>query len=267
MRVVAAESPLLGEGLLVIFSFHHIICDGQSLAVFSEELSSAYGTDTLLDLTPLEFQHNDISAWQQAQLDDTPRADALRDFWRSALGVRLPVLDLPEARSRPPVQRFHGDTHRLALRPGLADQLRNLSGRRDTSAFNILLACLLIVLERHSGQDDIVVGTPVLGRNHPKFQNQIGFFANTLALRNRINLDQSAAQLIEQVTARTEAALDHQDWPFDRLVNDFDLARDLSRNPICDVLLVLVDEDGAEMTLPGVDFSPFGNETWFFMSA
>jgi amino acid adenylation domain-containing protein len=265
IRVVAAASPRADEGTLIVFSFHHIICDGQSLAVFSEELSAAYGGEGALDLVPLEFQHSDISAWQHERLDDPARAKALRRFWRAALGDDLPILDLPEARSRPPVQRFHGDTHRLALRPGLAERLRLQSSQLDTSAFNILLASLLVVLQRHADQDDFVVGTPVLGRNHPKFHNQIGFFANTLALRNQINIDLSAAQLIEQVTARTKAALDHQDWPFDRLVNDFDLARDLSRNPICDVLLVLVDDDGDEMSLPGVDLAPFGSDTeWKF---
>lgn len=265
MRIISMTSVNPDDATLLIFSFHHIICDGESLLVFSQELSKAYAAGGVLDLKPLNFQHRDFSGWQHDMLEEPARIDPLVHFWKESLGVVIPVLDLPEARPRPTIQRFKGDTRQLVMQAVLCERLRHLARNKQTTLFNVLLASLLVVLERHSGQDDIIVGTPVLGRNHPHLRNQIGFFANTLALRNQINHTQSISQLIAQVTERTKAALDHQDLPFDQLVSHLDLPRNLSRNPICDVLLVVLDDAISGINLSGVGIKPFGNDTeWKF---
>lgn len=261
VRVVAARALGHAETVLLI-SFHHVVCDGESLTIFVQRLGQAYATDG--PVAAPKRQYRDIVAWQAERLR-AAHGEALRHFWQAGLAGAPDAVVLPETKARPARQRFAGRTLRHDLAESLTPTLITLAQQRATSLFNLLLAGLAITLEQRTSQADMVIGTPVLGRNHPDLADQIGFFANTLPLRMQLAAEDTLTTLIERTTGSVHAALDHQDWPFRRMVAELGQERDLSRNPVCNLLLVLFDTDRPELTLPGVSLTPFGRDTeWRF---
>ncbi|MEP5728227.1 MAG: amino acid adenylation domain-containing protein [Sulfitobacter sp.] len=261
VRVVAAQQANAGATFLVI-SFHHAVCDGHSLDIIVKLLGEAYASDA--PLPKPELQYRDVIAWQTDRLSGQ-EADRLSDYWKRHLNGAPRSIDLPEAHPRPARQQFKGATLRHDLPDQLGVDLMARAQANDTSLFNTLLTGLAITLDQRSDQPDMVIATPVLGRNHPDLADQIGFFANTLCLRVRLDRDATLTKGLADVTQLVHAALDHQDWPFNRLVADQDEPRDLSRNPICNVMLVLFDADRPELNFPGLDIAPFGRDTeWAF---
>lgn len=261
LRVVAAEQAGQNATFLII-SFHHAICDGQSLNTVVTLLGQAYANDGPLPQPNLQYR--DVVAWQEARLQG-PEADKLGAYWHRALEGAPRTITLPEAKPRPARQQFNGATIRHDLPAHLGSDLEALARENDSSLFNTLLTGLAIALDQRSDQHDMVIATPVLGRNHPDLADQIGFFANTLCLRVMLDRTQSVADNLAGVTQTVHGALDHQEWPFNRLVADLNEPRDLSRNPICNVMLVLFDADRPELTLPSVEMSSFGRDTeWAF---
>ncbi|WP_043750508.1 non-ribosomal peptide synthetase [Imhoffiella purpurea] len=261
LRLVAAAAASGAETILVV-TFHHAVCDGESLDIFVQRLGDAYATD---GPTPApRLQYRDVVAWQAERLR-SETAQGLDDYWRRVLSRAPESVELPEAKARPARQAFEGRTLHQELPPALADTLSALAQARGTSLFALLLSGLAIAMEQRSCQSDMVIGTPVLGRNHPDLDNQIGFFANTLPLRLRLHDQETVAELIDRTTRDLREALDHQEWPFQRMIAGQGRARDLSRNPICNLLLVFYDADRPELQLPGVALSPLGRDTeWRF---
>ncbi|SNR80214.1 non-ribosomal peptide synthetase [Puniceibacterium sediminis] len=261
LRVIAAQCTGGGPVFLVI-SFHHAICDGESLNTVVELVGQAYVSDAPLPVPVLQYR--DVIAWQNARLSG-PEAERLRQYWKTCLEAAPRAVVLPEAQPRPARQRFEGATLRHDFPSGLAGDLLSLSRDMESSLFNTLLTGLAIALDQRADQPDMVIATPVLGRNHPELADQIGFFANTLCLRVSLDRAASVGDALRDVTRRAHEALDHQDWPFNRLVSDLNEPRDLSRNPVCNVMLVLFDADRPELSLPGVTLTPFGRDTeWAF---
>jgi len=262
LRVIAASAPASHETILIV-TFHHAVCDGASLDVFVRLLGEAYATDG--PTRPPKRQYRDVVAWQTKRLCDEKTAQGLGHYWRDVLSGAPESVDLPEAKPRPARQAFEGRTLQHELPRALGNGLSALAQTRGTSLFSLLLAGLAIAMEQRSGQSDMVIGTPVLGRNHPDLEDQIGFFANTLPVRVRLDAEETVAELIDRTTRSVREALDHQEWPFQRMIADLGRARDLSRNPICNLLLVLYDADRPELELPGVTLAPLGRDTeWRF---
>jgi non-ribosomal peptide synthetase component F len=189
-------------------------------------------------LEPLRIQYKDYAHWQQAQLTGR-RLEAHRSYWLQQLGGELPVLDLSTDRPRPAVQTYRGDSYGFSWPLSLRDQLRELSQQQETTLFMLLLAGLNTLLYLYTGQEDLVIGSPVAGRDHADLEDQIGYYLNTLALRSRLSAEQSFTDLLQQVKATALQAYAHQAYPFDRLVEDLNLTRDLSRSPLFDVVLIL----------------------------
>lgn len=261
LRVVAAGQAEQNATFLII-SFHHAVCDGQSLNTVVTLLGQAYANDAPLPVPDLQYR--DVVAWQEARLQGE-EADRLSTYWRGALEGAPRTITLPEAKPRPARQQFKGATIRHDLPSDLGIDLATFARDHDSSLFNALLTGLAIALDQRADQQDMVIATPVLGRNHPNLADQIGFFANTLCLRVSLDREQSIADSLAKVTQAVHGALDHQEWPFNRLVADLNEPRDLSRNPVCNVMLVLFDADRPELTLPSVEMSPFGRDTeWAF---
>ncbi|MDQ2771093.1 MAG: amino acid adenylation domain-containing protein, partial [Bacteroidota bacterium] len=230
---------------------HHIICDGWSNNLFLEELLTSYhalAAAAPVVLSPLPIQYKDYAAWQTAQLA-TPEMEQHRQFWLGQLAGELPVLNFPSFRPRPAAQTFNGCTleHRFSGETLLA--LRQLSTRGDTSLFVTLTALLNVLLYRYTGQHDIILGAATAGRSHPDLEHQLGYYLNTIVLRNQIAPQESFAELLARVKQTTLAAFEHQDYPFDLLINQLDSPRDLSRNPVFDVLIILQNFDEDETSL------------------
>lgn len=226
---------------LLAFTIHHIIGDAWSFDLLARELSVLYAASLTHRPSPLPslgICYRDIAAHQHALIQD---GGLVRhgDYWHLQFAALPPVLDLHVDHPRPAVQEYRGAVVRLDLRRPIADGLRALGEARGATRFMVLMALVKTLLFRRTGQSDIVVGTPAAGRTHPDLSNQVGFFVNTLALRDRIDGTRGFEELLQQVKRTTLSAFDHQDYPFDRLVDELAPARDVSHAPLFDVMVVL----------------------------
>ncbi len=232
---LAADEHLLFVGM------HHVVSDGWSLGVLFGEMSALYGAFSRGEaspLAPLPVQYADYAAWQRAWLAREPLERQL-GWWRERLEGAPRVLELPTDGPRPPVQSGRGAQHAVALPAGLSDGLRALARREGATLFMTLLAGFQALLAKYSGQDDLLVGTPVAGRTRPELEGLIGFFVNTLALRGRLDGDPTFRALLARTREETLGAFAHQDLPFERLVDALAPERDLGRNPLFQVVFSL----------------------------
>ncbi|WP_034893922.1 non-ribosomal peptide synthetase [Gillisia sp. Hel_I_29] len=244
-----AKGPLLRAILLQVsedryvfyYNMHHIISDGWSMDVLSRDVFKYYEfykSGGELDLPALRIQYKDYASWQLSQLS-TSIYQGHRDYWTGLLGGDLPVLDLPSSKVRPVIQSHQGQLLRTYISKESTQGLKRFSHQEGGTLFMGLLSSLKALLYRYTGQEDLVVGTPVAGREHSDLEDQIGFYINTLALRNEVRSEDSFEDLFRRVRQRTLDAYEHQGYPFDRLVEDLELRRDTSRSAVFDMMLVL----------------------------
>jgi amino acid adenylation domain-containing protein len=255
------HGPLLRASLLrlaadrhvLLFTTHHIVSDDWSLGVLVREVVRAYAGEAL---QPLRIQYRDYAAWQNRFLNSA-EGQSQGEFWRSRLAGPIPVLDLPCDFPRPPVKTYAGRTVTFTLSPGEAEPLRALVREREASLFSLLLSAVKVLLYRYTGQTDIVVAAPVAGRDNPDFEDQVGFYINTLALRDTIRPDAPFTETLDRITRNTMEALDRQTYPFDRLINELAVERDASRMPLSDVVVVMQNTGAPDLSLPDVAVRPF----------
>ena len=243
-----AQGPLIRTSMLrvgatdwvFLLSVHHIIWDGWSTEVFTRELTTLYQAFSLGQPSPLPeltVQYADFAAWQRDSLAGE-QLDSELEYWRTQL-ADLPVLDLPTDRPRPGVFRYEGDHYDFELPRTLSAALKRLARHERTTLFIVLLAGFVALLHRYSGQDDIVVGAPIANRNRRQLEDLIGFFVNTLVLRTDLHGDRTFRQLLDRVRHVAVAAYAHQDVPFEKVVEELHPERDLSRNPLFQVIVQL----------------------------
>lgn len=224
-----------GKGILFI-DFNHIICDGSSISIFIDELCNLYQG---LSLEPVAFNYTDYAVTEKAYLEsDVFKNDEA--FWLSQLEGDIPVLHMPTTYPRPNSYSFVGSklTGNFANFKAISDLCKKL----NTTPFLFLLTIYYIVLYKYTNQQDLIVGTPVAGRNLPEISTMIGMFVNTLVLRNKIDSNQSFADFLYVLTANCLNCFEHQSYPFDKLVDILDIPRDASRNPIFDTMFVYQNE-------------------------
>jgi amino acid adenylation domain-containing protein/FkbM family methyltransferase len=261
-----ARGPLVRAVLLevgdrehVLFlTLHHIVCDGWSLAVMVRELGALYAAFTAgrpSPLPPLPIQYADFATWQRRQWEGGA-LDAQLGYWKERLGGTLPVLALPTDRPRPAVRSGRGASRQLELGGDLLAALRALGRQQGTTLFMTLLAGLDVLLHRHSAQADILVGTPIAGRTRTELEGLVGCFINTIVLRVDLSGAPTVAQLLERVRAVTLAAYEHQDVPFERLVEVLQPPRDPSRTPIFQAMMGLQAAILPQAELPGLALHP-----------
>ncbi len=228
------------EEYVLLLVLHHIISDGWSMGVLVHELSAIYDAIVANLPTPLPdlpIQYTDFALWQRDQMQGRA-LDAQLRYWQERL-VNLPTLQLPIDRPRPPIQSFRGAHYAFALSQPLSEQLKALSRQEGTTLFMTLLAAFQVLLRRYSGQDDVVVGTPIANRIRPELEGLIGLFANTLLLRTSLAGNPSFRLLLQRVREVCLGAFAHQDLPFEKLVEALGPKRDPSLNPLFQVMLVL----------------------------
>ncbi|MCA9940426.1 MAG: non-ribosomal peptide synthetase, partial [Anaerolineales bacterium] len=230
LRIAPTEQVLL-------VNMHHIISDGWSVTLFERELDAlyhAYEQGQPSPLPELPIQYADFALWQQQWLQGAGLAHQMQ-YWRTQL-ADLPTLALPTDYPRPPAQTFRGAAHSFVIPTETAAALRAVARAEGVTLFMLLLTAFQILLARYSGQEDVVVGTPIANRNRFETEGLIGFFVNTLVLRTDLSGHPSFRQLLRRVRAMTLAAYDHQDLPFEKLVQELQPERDLSRNPLFQVM-------------------------------
>ncbi|OYE02705.1 non-ribosomal peptide synthetase [Nostoc sp. 'Peltigera membranacea cyanobiont' 232] len=232
---------LSGEEHVLLVTMHHIITDGWSCNVFLRELSTlyaAFSTNLPSPLPELPIQYTDFAIWQRDRIQGEFLATQL-NYWQQQLKGELPVLQLPTDRPRPKVTTFSGAKQYFTLSKALTDVLRQLSQQEDATLFMSLLAAFNILLYRYTDQEDILIGSPIANRNRAELEGMLGLFVNTLVLRNNLSGNPSFREFLRRVREVTLDAYAHQDLPFEMLVEKLQLERDLSRNPLYEIMFVL----------------------------
>ncbi|WP_082111155.1 non-ribosomal peptide synthetase [Photorhabdus thracensis] len=249
---------LANDDHVFLLTQHHIVFDGWSVSVLMHELSTLYTaflTGQPDPLPPLAIQYPDYAAWQRQWLS-AERIQSQSDYWRTKLADAPVLLDLPTDRPRPPEQLFAGNILPISLDAQLTQSLKHLSEQQGVTLFMTLLAAWATVLSRLSGQEDLVIGTPSAGRSRQEVESLIGFFVNTLALR----MDLSGAPNVVELLARTRqtalAAQEHQDLPFEQVVEIVQPPRRLAYTPLFQVMFAWQNNEAPEWALPGLAVSP-----------
>jgi natural product biosynthesis luciferase-like monooxygenase protein/amino acid adenylation domain-containing protein/non-ribosomal peptide synthase protein (TIGR01720 family)/FkbM family methyltransferase len=266
-----AAGPLLRSTVLrlgcrhhaLLVTLHHIVGDGWSTSVLLRELAALYAAlreGRPSPLPRLHIRYSDFAHWQAQWLQGEVIEGQLA-YWRRQLAGRLPALELPADRPRPPVQSFRGRRRRVELPRALTAQAVELGQQVGASLFMVLLAALTALLHRYSGQRDVLVGSPIANRHFGETEPLIGVFINTLVLRAALREDLAFAKLVAQVREVALGAFAHQDLPFERLVDELEPERDLSRTPLFQVMLILQNVPLKPLEVAGLTFRPVELDT------
>ena len=250
------------EDHVLLWVVHHIAIDGWSKGVLWRELTSCYdalGTGRASDLPELPLQYADWAAWHRSWLEAGVLDEQL-GYWRRQLAGAPTQLALPTDHRRPPVRSGRGDRRDALFPLETVEGLRRLARAEGATLFMVLVAAFGALLGRFSGQDEVVVGTPIAGRNRVDIEDLVGYFMNTVALRLDLSGDPSFRQLVARARATTVAAFAHQDAPFERVVAEVNPPRDLSRTPIFQVMLVLHNERRSDVAPAGLRASRLRHE-------
>jgi amino acid adenylation domain-containing protein/FkbH-like protein len=261
-----ARGPLLRLRLLrfaadehvLVVNMHHIVSDGWSMGILRSEISELY--DAFLQGRPprlpeIDVRYSDYVRWQRGWL----RGEALERqlaYWREQLHGAPDLLPLPTDRRRPTVLGHRGGTFNFRLPEPLAQQLNELARQHGLTLFQLTLAAFQVLLARFAGTEDVVVGSPIAGRTHGELEPLIGFFANTLVLRNRVRDDESFSAFAVRVRHDTLAAFEHQHVPFERLVDALRPARTRAHSPVFQVMFIVQNAAEPPLRLPGVTSRP-----------
>ncbi|HKR15461.1 MAG TPA: non-ribosomal peptide synthase/polyketide synthase [Pyrinomonadaceae bacterium] len=243
---------------VLLVTMHHIISDGWSIRVLMREIAvlvEAFSQEKPSPLPELPVQFADFAQWQrqclQGELLETQLA-----YWKQRLAGAPLLLELPLDKPRPAVQTYAGARQSLLLAEALSDEIKSLGKTEGHTLFVVLLAAFKALLHRYTNQTDIVIGSPIAGRNHLETEGLIGFFANTLVLRTMVNGDPTFVELARRVREGVVEAQAHQDVPFERLVEELQVTRDLSRSPLFQVMFILQNAAQEEMNISGLTLTP-----------
>ncbi|AFZ09439.1 amino acid adenylation domain protein [Oscillatoria nigro-viridis PCC 7112] len=241
----------------LLLSAHHIIFDGWSLGVFLRELAAFYENFTnnnLASIPPLPIQYADFATWQRQQMQGEILQTQLT-YWKQQLSGSAAVLNLPTDFSRPAVQSYKGGRQLFELPERLTEAIRQLSRREKTTVFMTLLAAFNTLLYRYTGQEDILVGSPIASRNSSETESLIGFFVNTLVLRSDLTGNPTFRELLSRVREVALGAYAHQDVPFEKLVEELQPNRDLSHSPLFQVMFAFQNASEFALELPGLSLN------------
>ncbi|PYC16922.1 non-ribosomal peptide synthetase, partial [Pseudomonas mosselii] len=261
-----AHGPLLRVGLVhlepcehvLYFNIHHIVADDWSMALLVQEVADFYARGLAggpAEPLPLALQYIDYAVWQRRQVQSGFLTSQV-EYWRGQLAGAPELLSLPTDRSRPAVQTYRGASLPFRLKSHLVARLTAIAQSRGATLFMVLHTAFCVLLHRYSGQSDVCIGVPVAGRGRVEFEPLIGFFVNTLVLRTRIEPLANFSELLEQVKITALQAYQCQDVPFEQLVSELKLPRNLSHSPLFQVMLVMQSATRGAINIPGLRVAP-----------
>jgi amino acid adenylation domain-containing protein/non-ribosomal peptide synthase protein (TIGR01720 family) len=260
------KAPLLRGGLIKLseeryvfmFDLHHIITDGVSMGILTREFAGLYHGE---ELPGLRIQYKDFSEWQNEFL----KSNLIRteeEYWLGRFAGEIPVLDLPTDYPRPSVQSFEGSNLDFELGEETTARLNRAASGAEATLYMTLLAAYNVLLYKYTGQNVLVVGSPIAGRHQADLETVLGIFVNTLAMRNRLEGGQTFGEFLKAVRENALQAYENQDYQFEELVEKLDLRRDLGRNPLFDVMVVLQNIDTGRVTeIHDLKLAPYEYET------
>ncbi len=238
---------------ILLFDMHHIITDGTSMSIIGRELTKLYGSG---ELPELSIQYKDYSAWHNA-LQKSDKMEKQETYWLEKFSGEIPVLNMPLDFVRPSFQSFKGNRLFFTMDEHLTHDIKKLAARTGTTLFMLMLSAYSILLSKYTGQEDIVVGTPVAGRNHADLHDIIGMFVNTLAIRSYPLGKKAFESFLDEMKHDLIKAYDNQEYPFEELVERVSARRDISRNPLFDTTFVLQNMDPTILTSEGFTATPY----------
>ncbi len=235
---------------LLLIDIHHIVADGQSLRIIKHDFIRLYNSNKtdVSSLPPLPIQFKDYAVWQN-KLHVSEEGDRLKKYWLNQLEDVIPTLELPFDYPRPELQSFNGDRVRVHIGSKLTTSLLKLAQAENTTLFIVLLTAFKTLLHHYSGNKDIAVGSPISGRFDEKLEGLIGMFVNTLILRSKPTQNHTFSSYVQEVKKIAAAGYDHQLFSFEEIIEELNLERDLSRNPLFDTTFVLQEQFENEVTL------------------
>jgi len=242
---------LSGEDFLLLFNMHHIISDGWSIEIILKEMETyynAYLRHGAEPFSPLRIQYKDYANWQNKILADESLS-GVRDYWHRKLSKPRPLLNLPADFDRSGTFSIEGNLLRYSLSEARTRSLAEISTDHNSSMYMTLLTVVYILLYKYTREEDILVGSPVAGRQHYDLDNQVGFFINTLVLRNEVKPEFTFLEMLEKVNKSLSEAFDNQLYPFDKLVDELDVERIRNRNPLFDVMVAWMVKNGMSMKM------------------
>jgi tyrocidine synthetase-3 len=254
-------APLLRVGVikiaedqhLLVVDMHHVISDGVSHEILRQDFMALDRGETL---PPLPVQYKDFAEWQTSE-SNRKAVKQQEAFWLKTFDGEIPLLNLPFDYPRPKVQSFEGNAVDFEISRDDTSALNTVALDNDATLYMVLLAILNILLSKLTSQEDIIIGTPIAGRRHVDLENIIGMFVNTLGLRNFPNGEKTFREFLKELKERTVEAFENQEYPFEDLVEKVVVQRDMSRNPLFDVMLILQnlgdDEESICQESPGLD--------------
>ena len=244
-----------GEEHLLVVTIHHIAGDGWSMGVLVDEVLEVYrslGEGVEPKLGELAVQYGDYAVWQREWLKGE-RLERQLAYWKERLAGAPAVLEMPTDRPRPLEESYRGGRESVRLSGATREALAGLCRGQDVTLFMVLMAGFEILLERYSGQEDMVVGTAIAGRNRAEIEGLIGFFVNALVIRTDLSGDPSVQEVLSRVREATLGAYDHQEVPFEMLVEELEPARSLAYAPVFQAMLVLQNAPGSTVRVPGLE--------------
>ena len=248
---------------LLLLNMHHIVSDGWSMGVLVREICTLYPAlraGRTAALAELPIQYPDFAVWQRDWLQGDVLAAQL-EYWKRQLAGAPAVLELPLDRPRPAEQSYRGARRHVALFSSLSEAIGRLCRQQGVTPFMALLAAWAVLLGRHAGQDDVLVGAPIAGRNRREIEGLIGFFVNTLVLRSDLSGSPRFGEFLGRVRRTALDAFTHQDLPFERIVEEVVVERNLAVSPLFQVLFALQNAPMEELEVPGLVFSPLDVDT------
>ncbi|MCP5050991.1 MAG: amino acid adenylation domain-containing protein, partial [bacterium] len=255
---IARQTTPQANSFILMLDIHHIIADGASLAILIKEFMSLYGGS---DPAPLKIQYKDFANWHRG-LSGTGRIREQEQYWLKVFSGDIPAIDIPTDYPRPVARSFEGERIRFTVEKDGSDALKAIAVKEKATIFIVLLALFNVLLAKISGQEDLVVGTPTAGRRHSDMDNIMGMFVNTLVLRNSLVETMTFKQFLSEVKAVTFDAFENQDYQFEDLVEKVVLNRDVSRNPMFEVMFILQNYKGGSADIPGIDISGVIQKPW-----
>ncbi|MCR3758486.1 amino acid adenylation domain-containing protein [Clostridium felsineum] len=254
------KAPLFRTGIIqvgqekniLIFDFHHIICDGMSMRIIMKDFIKAYNGE---ELPKLKLQYKDFAAWQN-KIFKSENIKKQEEYWIKQFNKDAAVLDLPTDYNRPKVQSFEGNQIYFELDKYVREGLEKVSQETKTTKYMLELAAFNILLYRYSGNENIIVGSPIAVRKHADLENIVGMFMNTLPIRNFPSGNKKVSEFIKEVKANAIEAYENQDYPLEELITKIKVNKDKNRNPLFDVMLIQQDRERINAQIPGLTIKP-----------
>ena len=248
--------------MLFLLDMHHIISDGTSLGILLQELCDLYNDN---ELTEKQIDYKDFTLLEKEQFENES-FKLSKEYWVNQFKDEIPLLNMPTTYSRPSVQSFEGSNYHTTLSKEIYDKINEVSKKLNITSYMLMLSCYYILLSKYTLQDDIVVGTPIVGRELPELSNVFGMFVNTLALRNKVDSSLSFEKFSDIIKDNCLNSFKNQRYPFDLLVKDLQINRDTSKNPLFDVVFVYQSNGYPEINFKDIKaeyFIPYSNMSKF----